>query len=500
MNHEPICISDKLDTQSIIQEVKRQASANKKLNSNFVKHVLVLDNEKRVSSILDFSLLISSANDKYNIAIFGMGFVGITLAASFSNNGYQVTGIDINEKILSNLKQGIPHIHEPGLQEILKNSLKRKTISFSSQLNNSEHNIYIISVGTPIGKDLKPDLSSLRVVVEDLANFLKFGDHVMLRSTVPLGTTRNFVIPTLENISGLRAGKDFKISFAPERTVEGNALVELQNLPQIIGGYSSECLKHSVDFWVNLTQSVVKVESIESAELVKLANNTFRDLSFAFSNELAMLGAEFNINSFELINAANEGYPRNKIPLPSPGVGGYCLTKDPLLFSTNFNGGKNSTSLGIKSREVNKKAANYPLMIIRKFSQRFNMELSNLNVLILGVAFKGQPETNDYRQSISIDIFNEIKNLVNRVEAIDQVINEKELLNLGFYKSKSKVNAHKDADVILILNNHPGNISSHIYSSSVRPKLIFDGWGMLNKSTVENSQNLIYATMGYITP
>ena len=136
----------------------------------------------------------------------------------------------------------------------------------------------------------------------------------MLRSTVPLGTTRKVVIPVLEKKSSLEVGKDFHIAFTPERTIEGNAMQELYSLPQIVGGYSEECTKKAIDFWGGLTSTVVKVPSIEAAELVKLANNTFRDLSFAFSNNLSMLADKFNINTHELIIAANKGYSRNPIP------------------------------------------------------------------------------------------------------------------------------------------------------------------------------------------
>jgi len=153
----------------------------------------------------------------------------------------------------------------------------------------------------------------------------------MLRSTVPVGTTRKQVIPVLEHYSGLAAGSGFHIAFCPERTVEGQAIQELSSLPQIVGGLTEACTEKAVSFWSTLTDTVVRVDALEAAELVKLINNSYRDLSFAFANEFALLADRYNIDATRLIAAANEGYPRDKIPRPSPGVGGYCLTKDPVV-------------------------------------------------------------------------------------------------------------------------------------------------------------------------
>ena len=128
----------------------------------------------------------------------------------------------------------------------------------------------------------------------------------MLRSTVPLGTTRKVVIPYIEKNTNLKAGLDFFVAFTPERTIEGNALNELKSLPQIVGGYSKKCLLEARNFWSKISKTIVSVNSLEAAEMVKLINNTFRDVSFSFANEVALKCDEFNINCFELIKAANE--------------------------------------------------------------------------------------------------------------------------------------------------------------------------------------------------
>ena len=152
-----------------------------------------------------------------------------------------------------------------------------------------------------------------------------------------------------------------------ERTAEGAALVELKSLPQIVGSLSQKVSREGIELLDKICPSVISMENLEAAELVKLANNTFRDLSFAFANELALLADRYNVNAFDLIGAANDGYPRNKISKPSPGVGGYCLTKDPLLYHNSLNETSNNVTFGSQSRKINSISQYYPRKILEEF-------------------------------------------------------------------------------------------------------------------------------------
>ena len=259
-----------------------------------------------------------------------------SLAVTLANIGHKVNGVENNLKYLKNLKNKKLKIYEPNLIQIFSKNLDRGNLKLSDKIDNNVSSIYIITVGSPLNKNNLPDLTYVENVSYEISKFLKPGDQVMLRSTIPVETTRKVVIPILEKNSQLKAGKDFSVSFTPERVIEGDALRELRELPQIVGGYSEQCTKKAADFWSSVTPLIVRTPSLEASELVKLANNSFRDLSFAFSNELAYLAEKFNVNAFDLIKAANDGYPRNRIPLPSPGVGGYCLTKDPILFGSSI--------------------------------------------------------------------------------------------------------------------------------------------------------------------
>jgi len=205
------------------------------------------------------------------------------------------------------------------------------------------------------------------------------------------------------------------------------------------------------------------------------------------------------VNTFDLISAANEGYPRDKIPFPSPGVGGPCLTKDPILFSATSKGMRDDAVLGISSRKINERALQYPIKLMEKYAKKIQKPLSKLNLLIVGVAFKGIPETKDIRGSVSIDLFNKVSKLVNSVFAWDAIISSDELATMGFEVMENLNIAVHNADMVLIMNNHPDNVDSSMYVPPKHGKLLFDGWNQLNRLEVEKVPGLIYSTMGYMT-
>lgn len=496
----PVTIKNTLPDSEITSEILRLVELDDRLNADFIRHIIIVDKDNHFVNVLDFfKVLDSIGGSASKVAIYGMGYVGVTLAVSLSNIGYQVIGIDTNPEIVKLLQSGSSHVHEPSLEELLRKNLSNDKIKFTTKINDKSCNVYIIAVGTPLNKSGKPGLGALKKVLESISFSLKPGDQVVLRSTVPVGTSREVVIPFLEKKSGLKAGENFCVTFSPERTVEGNAIYELKNLPQIVGGYTASCTKRGIDFWSNLTHHVVKMPSLESAELVKLANNTFRDISFAFANELALLADKYNVNAFDLIQCANEGYKRNKIPMPSPGVGGYCLTKDPILFSSNLNGLRRDAVLGVAGRSINEAAAIYPYTLIERYASNNNLNISDLTILIIGVAFKGDPETNDTRGAVALELLRKINSDVKQVLAWDAVLTNSTLNSLGFDTQKNIEESISNSDVVLILNNHPKNAHPYFYSSKKGKKLIFDGWNQLDRLAIERLANNTYSTMGYMS-
>jgi UDP-N-acetyl-D-mannosaminuronic acid dehydrogenase len=502
MISDPIAISNNLPLEEVVPEVFMQVRKVRRLSVASVRHILVLDDARKLTDIYDFVELLTATDHRFNaVAVFGMGYVGLTLATALASRGHAVTGVDINPGLVDRLSEGNIDIIEPGLEGLVLTNLRRDRLSFVTDLEGHRHRVYIVAVGTPVAADGIPDLTALKSTCETISGYLTRGDIVMLRSTIPVGITRDVVIPLMEELSGLRAGTDFHVAFTPERTAEGRAMQELRQLPQIVGGLTSKCTDRAASFWATLTQSVIRVESLEAAEMVKLANNTFRDLSFAFANELALLSDRFNIDAFELIQSANEGYPRNPIPQPSPGVGGYCLTKDPLLFDYVFSRQISRPSLGKAGRITNEDAKLYPVEITKRFAKIHDLKPEELNVLVIGIAFKGDPETSDLRGSVAVDIGNHLTEMGARLTAWDAVVDPHAMRELGFCPVEDLPQAVTQANVILILNNHRKNVSigALLAKAPDTPKLVFDGWNLLDRFAIESIDGLSYSTMGYLS-
>ena len=323
MTANPVVAEDGLTDQEMVKLVRQQIRSRTNGKKEFTQYIPIINKLGNLVDVQDMNELLARLPQQgERVAVYGMGFVGLTLAAALASRGHYVIGIDTNSDLISKLKNGVPHIYEPRLSEMLRQGLDSSYLSFDIDKGRNDCNVIIIAVGTPVDPKGVVSLSALIKVCNAVAQDLRKGDLIILRSTIPAGTTRSVVIPILEKASGLKAGKNFYVAFCPERTIEGKAIQELITLPQIVGGLSDACSNRAASFWSSLTDTVVRADGLEAAELIKLANNSFRDISFAFSNALAMFSNEFNIDSNRMIAAANEGYPRDTIPRPSPGVGG----------------------------------------------------------------------------------------------------------------------------------------------------------------------------------
>lgn len=504
MNKNPVVINGEYDDvesaiKKVIKEVRKRGSS--------ISRVISVDRQGKFKDIIDVNNLIADSIDRtYNIRIYGLGFVGLTLGVTFAeHDSFRVEGVDTNTEVISSLKLGNPHFYEHGLKPLLSGLLKDKRIEFNTLTDMSVEpvDVHIVSVGTPLDEFGSPDKSFLELAAKYIGSTVTPGNLVICRSTVPVGTMRNYFIPMIENFSnGLRAGIDFNVAFCPERTVEGDALRELRELPQIIGGLTSKCREMAANIFQRLGPIIVRVDSLEAAELVKLINNSYRDLCFAFSNEVALVCDQYNVDAFELIAAANEGYPRNKIHKPSPGVGGICLSKDPFLFASTRQviAGQVYPKLPILSREINITSALYPVEVVTKFIDKY-LSIGKLRILIVGIAFKGIPETSDIRNSSSIATIKKLQELGHEVSVYDAVVPREILMQVGDNVSKSIEEGSVGVDAVLFLNNHEKNIDFDYdlaFRSMNNKALLFDGWKQFTKEQLTPYKNIIYSTMGFM--
>jgi UDP-N-acetyl-D-mannosaminuronic acid dehydrogenase len=499
-NFSPVLVKAGLSHLQMRQDIIRQAKLRGKSYQKFNQIILVNDEGKFYDLVLLSEIMDQLIEDRI-VAVYGMGFVGLTLALVVANAGLMVVGVDTNLEIIKKLRRGVPPFFENGLESLLDSLAQSNPINFTTSLDNIDADIHIVCVGTPVDENKDPDFSFVIQASEAIAHKLKKNDLVVFRSTLPVGSSRHIIIPILEK-SGLKAGADFFVSFAPERTVEGNALEELRVLPQIIGGYDKASYELTAKLFSKITNTIIEVESLESAEMVKLLNNTYRDLVFSFANEVSSICDGLNINAFKLIEAANEGYPRNPIPMPSPGVGGICLAKDPYLYThsvSNKNGYR--PLLGVASRSINSIGHIGVLEKIRKFCGKTGKDINKAKILLIGLSFKGIPETSDIRESIATKVIGSLPNAAN-IFIKDFVVEAEDIKALGCQAVHNIMDGFVGADVVLVMNNHPLNSRFNVaeaFKLMNKPFMLFDGWNMFNQKQIESFPDAFYATLGYIS-
>lgn len=429
------------------------------------------------------------------ICVLGLGYVGLTLALTLADCGFQIYGIDSNKKIISNLKAGRPTLSEKDVGLLLSKHLGKKFFP-SEKISDEDYEVFIISVGTPLNPNNMPILEYITKSAETISQKLKKGNLIILRSTVPIGITRKTVIPILEKKSRLKNDKDFDVAFAPERTAEGVAIAELRINPQIIGGFSEKAVKRTAEIFKKMTKTVVPVSSIEAAEMIKLIDNTYRDTRFAYANEIAIICEMLNLNAKECIDKANFNYPRNSIPSPSPGVGGPCLSKDPHIL-VHVGKKKGFEPPIVKhSRWINEYMPTFLATKILQKIKKLKKGKNKMKIFVMGFAFKGHPETDDVRDSPTILLVEKLKSKKIILNGYDPVVSEKIIESLGV-KPTTIEEGFRNADCIVVMNNHKSYSSIEIkklLSTCSKPCVFVDCWNMFEK--ISSYDEIIYTGVG----
>ena len=487
MNKNPIVFDINESYENIKAKLPIILKKKSRKSKNFLdKIILVKSNIPKI--IIDYDELnIYERKIFKNVSVVGLGYVGLTFGLFLAKSGFKVFGIDQDIKKIKKLKKKQTYIYEKGIEKILKEQLN-VNLFIDTKLS-IKPDVYIIAVSTPVDGNGLINIKYLVQATKNVAKNLTPNSLVLIRSTVPIGYTRKIVVPILEKYSKLKAGLNFFVSFAPERTLTGNAMKELMDLPQIISGFSERCLKISENFFKNFNSNIVKVENIEIAEISKLMNNSIRDLKFSFSNQMAEISAKFNIDINKSISASNQSYPRDIIPYPSIGVGGSCLTKDPYILSQASDNKNNS--INILARRINENSVKFHFNRINMAIKKRKINIKNLNVMICGLAFKGNPETGDIRNSTSIELAKMIKKKYKRVYGFDPIVEEREIKNNGIISCKIPKD-FKNKDVVIFMTNHSYfrniDFTKMIKKMKDRP-IIFDVWNNFPLSVFSKSKN-----------
>ena len=407
-----------------------------------------------------------------------------------------MVGIDSDTKKIEKLKAGYPTMYEQQLDHFLKSTLAARSISFQNEVSDSESDVYMICVGTPIDNNTrKPKLDNIKNATMEVSKALKKNDHVIIRSTVPVGTGRNIIKKILESESGLKTPEDFLLASAPERTLQGLALHELRQLPQIVAGIDQYSLEKTASIFNSITKTVVRVSSLEAAELIKLLDNTYRDITISIGNLCGKICHKLNLDSREVIEAANFGYSRNKILFPGAGVGGGCLVKDPYLLIESV--GKDVDLNLIKTcRMINDSMTDDMNKLIKIGFEKLSRKIEGSKILVLGFAFKGYPETDDIRYSPSLLIVEFLKKAGAKLYGYDTVVPATSIQNLGVEYVSDLYG--KNYDCIVIMNNNPKfkNLDFKKFKKeSNQSLLVIDGWYLYNSKSLK-SLGIEYFALG----
>jgi len=422
-------------------------------------------------------------NKSAKVAILGMGYVGLPLAVVFAEAGFNVIGIDpIQEKvdILNNGESYILDVSSDQVKKLVDAGKLRATSDFSELAN---VDAVSICVPTPLRKTGDPDLSFIVSATEALSSYIHSGMVVVLESSTYPGTTREMVLPRLEECCKLIVGKDFFLAFSPERVDPGRKDWTTKNTPKVIGGITLDCSDVSAIWYKQALDSVVQVSSTEVAEMAKLLENTFRMINIGLVNELAIMCDRLNVDVWEVIDAAaTKPFGFMKFT-PGPGLGGHCIPIDPLYLSWKLKS-LNYTARFIElASEIN---TNMPRFVVGKVQDALNeigKSVKGSSILILGVAYK--PDIDDMRESPSLDVIHLLENKGAIVKYHDpyvpHILHEEWDLD-----SVTDLNSElRNSDCVVIVTNHKIYNYNEILENS---KLIVDTRNALGKIGKNNSK------------
>jgi nucleotide sugar dehydrogenase len=392
------------------------------------------------------------------IAVVGFGYIGTVIGAVLADRGWPVTGIDVRQNIVDEINEGRTTVPEPGLGQLVANNVGvgrlRATTDFAALEDND---FIIVTVGTPLGPDYEPIVDDIEAAARSVAQHLRPGHLVILKSTVPPDTTEKLFLPILEEVSGLRAGVDFGLAFCPERIAEGQAIHELTSIPVVVGAVDERSARACSTLWRHAlgVESVV-VDDPRTAEMVKLADNLWVDLNVALANELAKVCDRLGMDALQVIEAANtmpKGGRDANILRPSMGVGGYCLTKDPWF--VHHLGKSVGLDLAIPrtSRTVNDTMPAYTYGLLTQLLADQGKAIENSKIAVLGIAFKNN--TGDCRLTPTKYVIALLEESGCQLSVHDPWVPEEEADTVTKIPLTPDIeSAVKDADALVVLAGH----------------------------------------------
>ncbi len=425
--------------------------------------------------------------------VIGGGRIGLPISVRLCEEGSEVIVLEKDRERVSMINGGLAPFHEEGMEEGLRLSLGKGLISATYDSDAiAKCNVIISAIGTGISDDGVPEIESIKSLVDLLSPNLKKGDLVILKTTLPIGTTEE-IASLLSDSSRLVLEEELFVAFSPERIVEGKAMQELRTLPKIVGGVGQKSTELASEVMSVLGGRIIQVSDSKTAEMCKLMDNAYRMTRFGFSSDVALVSSINGVDAFEAIRAANLDYPRNSIPLPSVGVSGYCLSKDPYYLEASGRGIWEER--GFHSTWVNARiSADYQLRVAIDALRSKLGSFDGATVVVGGLTYK--ENVDDTRDSHGMDI-------AERLSAENAIVrvwepNIKSAVDVPFENFDSH-DSLIGADALIITVPHDQFIEWSKYPegvSKMKRKIIFDGWGIIGEGFPEDA--IVMGTGRYI--
>lgn len=411
-------------------------------------------------------------NKSIKIGVLGLGYVGLPLITAYAQKGFETIGFDLQQDKVNAVNSGISYVEDVP-SEILEKSIQGGFVEATIDMSRlSEPDAIFICVPTPIKKNKEPDLEYVKIASKAIANNLRKGQIVILESTTYPGTTRDLVLPVIEE-SGLKCGEDFYLAFSPERVDPGNKKWGISNTPKVVGGIEVESKELAVLLYSQVADKVVPVSSAEVAEMTKVYENTYRNVNIAFVNEMAKLCETMGFSIWEVIDAASTK-PFGFTPFyPGPGIGGHCIPLDPYYLSSKAREYDFHTRFIELGTEINE---SMPYHIVNRLVEAFSNKgksLKDSKILILGVGYK--PNTSDLRESPSLKLMEILSTKCNQVYYSDPYNKTIKLNNQEYNSVELNENNLKSVDCVVIATNHSCYDIESIVNYS---RMIFDTRGV----------------------
>ena len=403
------------------------------------------------------------------ICVLGLGYIGLPTASTFATHGLDVVGVDVNQKVVETLQSGGLHIHEPGLRTLVQGAISSGQLRVATQPEPAD--AFIIAVPTPFyDDDKRADMRAVISAAEAITPHLESGNLVVLESTSPPRTTVDLVVPILER-SGLKAGIDFHLAYSPERVLPGQILRELIENARVVGGITPECAQAGYELYSAFVKGEIIKTNATTAEMVKLMENTYRDVNIAIANEFSRLADRFGVDVWEAISLANL-HPRVEILRPGPGVGGHCISVDPWFF---VEAAPDLTPFIRTAREVNDSQPEFVVRLV----ERALGSLKGKTIAALGLAYK--PDVDDLRESPAVEVVHLLQDAGAIVKAFEPFAPDAELDNVNSVPLLNDALVDADAVILLVAHTELKNMNIASVAKSMSGRIAVDtvnGWDL----------------------